>query len=416
MKFSKFGEKFTRKTGILQLMDDLGLALSGPKKMLMLGAGNPAHIPQVEVLWRRAMDRILKNGNEYERMIGDYQSQQGDSDYINALAGLFNDNYGWGISAKNICILPGSQTSFFYLFNLLAGEYNDSTKKKILLPIIPEYIGYEDQGISDDFFIAAKPLINYLDEHTYKYSIDFGHVNISDDIAAISISRPTNPTSNVITDDEVNKLSTLAKQHHIPLIIDNAYGAPFPQILFTETHPVRDEHIIHSFSLSKLGLPGTRTSIIIANEEIINALTSINAIAALASGNVGEYITREYIRSGEILKISKDLIRPYYKERSDNAIKMIHQNMNPNHPYYLHKSEGALFLWLWCRDLPITSQQLYERLKQRGVIVVPGEYFFPGLQGEWKHKYECLRISYSGKEEVVREGLGIIADEIKRVY
>ncbi len=47
----------------------------------------------------------------------------------------------------------------------------------------------------------------------------------------ICVSRPTNPTGNVITDEELLKLDAL-NQHGIPLVIDNAYGVPFPGIIF----------------------------------------------------------------------------------------------------------------------------------------------------------------------------------------
>ncbi|MCB0180850.1 MAG: valine--pyruvate transaminase, partial [Anaerolineae bacterium] len=74
------------------------------------------------------------------------------------------------------------------------------------------------------------------------------------------------------------------------------------------------------------------------------------------------------------------------------------------------------FVWLWFKDLPITSQTLYERLKQQGVLVVPGEYFFPGLQEEWAHKYECIRVNYALDNDIVRRGISIIADEVKKAY
>ena len=45
-------------------------------------------------------------------------------------------------------------------------------------------------------------------------------------IGAICCSRPTNPTGNVLTDGEMARLDTLAQEHGIPLIIDNAYGIP----------------------------------------------------------------------------------------------------------------------------------------------------------------------------------------------
>jgi valine--pyruvate aminotransferase len=73
-------------------------------------------------------------------------------------------------------------------------------------------------------------------------------------------------------------------------------------------------------------------------------------------------------------------------------------------------------LWLWFKGLPITCQELYERLKQRGVLVVPGQYFFPGLPGEWQHKHECIRVTYAQEKAVVRAGLRIIAEEVKRAY
>ncbi len=43
MNLSKFGEKFTRKAGITELMDDLGAAVANGD-MLMLGGGNTAFI------------------------------------------------------------------------------------------------------------------------------------------------------------------------------------------------------------------------------------------------------------------------------------------------------------------------------------------------------------------------------------
>ncbi|MGH8471682.1 MAG: valine--pyruvate transaminase, partial [Gammaproteobacteria bacterium] len=77
--------------------------------------------------------------------------------------------------------------------------------------------------------------------------------------------------------------------------------------------------------------------------------------------------------------------------------------------------EGAIFLWLWFKDLPITSEILYQRLKDRGVLVVPGHYFFPGMGAEAQGR-ECLRITYAQAQEVVEQGLAIVADEVRKAY
>lgn len=78
------------------------------------------------------------------------------------------------------------------------------------------------------------------------------------------------------------QLDTLAKQHAIPLLIDSAYGIPFPGIIFNQATPIWNENIILSMSLSKLGLPGCRCGIIIANETIISAISNMNGIISLS--------------------------------------------------------------------------------------------------------------------------------------
>jgi valine--pyruvate aminotransferase len=85
-------------------------------------------------------------------------------------------------------------------------------------------------------------------------------------------------------------------------------------------------------------------------------------------------------------------------------------------PYRIHKPEGAFFLWLWFPGLPIGSAALYQRLKARGVIIVPGHYFFPGLQEPWQHQFECIRVSYAPAADAVRAGIQIIAEEARRAF
>ncbi|MGE9268521.1 MAG: hypothetical protein ACQKBY_10525, partial [Verrucomicrobiales bacterium] len=67
---------------------------------------------------------------------------------------------------------------------------------------------------------------------------------------------------------------------------------------------------------------------------------------------------------------------------------------------------------------PITLPRADRRLKARGVLVVPGEFFFFGLpEGEGgDHASSCLRVTYTMPEEVVREGIRVIAEEVKKAF
>ncbi len=154
----------------------------------------------------------------------------------------------------------------------------------------------QTQVLDDGLFVANKPQIEFLPNGQFKYRVDFNTLEVTDDIGVICVSRPTNPTGNVITDEEVEHLDQLAKQHNIPLLIDNAYGVPFPGIIFSEATPFWNENVILCMSLSKLGLPGTRCGIIIANEEIIEAVSNMNGIISLAPGGIGPALALEMLK------------------------------------------------------------------------------------------------------------------------
>jgi len=396
-------------------MDDLGNALSGDGRMLMLGGGNPAHIPEVQRVFRARMQAILANGDEFARMIGNYDAPQGEHDFIAALAKLLHEIYGWDIGPRNIALTSGSQSGFFMLFNMLAGEFDDGSIRRILLPVTPEYIGYADLGLCEDFFLAQRATIEHLDGRMFKYHVNFDDLVVDDSVGAICVSRPTNPTGNVLTDEEIAHLGSLAAAHDVPLIIDNAYGAPFPHIIFTEVNPVWNARTILCMSLSKMGLPGLRTGIVIASEEIIDGMSAVNAILNLATGSMGAVLSLDLVRSGAIIDISRNSITPYYRERAEQAVAWMHDAFE-GIDYYIHKPEGAIFLWVWFRGLSASSQELYERLKQRGVVVLSGHYFFPGLADDWAHMHECIRVTYSQEPRIVEEGIRIMGDEVRRIF
>ena len=413
MKFSRFASRFNSESGIVQLMDDLGNAMAGKSDMLMLGGGNPSHIPAVQQYFRDSLHRLIDNPSRFAHVVGNYELPQGNKAFIEAIVSMLNKQYDWAISSNNVAVTIGSQSAFFYLFNMFTGDTESGDQQQILLPITPEYIGYADVGLSDRPFYAYRPVIEQLEANFFKYHIDFKDLKISDNTGAICVSRPTNPTGNVITDDELDELTKLAESNRIPLILDNAYGAPFPNIIFTETSPSWNRNIIYCMSLSKVGLPGTRTGIVIADEEVIRLVRNMNAIINLAPANFGAMIATDLVNSGELLRLSQLVIKPYYQEKVTHAVAVIKQEMAGLN-YYIHKPEGAIFLWLWLPDLPITTLELYQRLKEKNVLVIPGEYFFPGLEDDdWEHKHQCLRITYSMDSSVVEAGIKIIADEIK---
>src|SRR6188768_3149763 len=130
--FSHLGELLSGPSGIQELMDDLGEAFSVAPDMRMLGGGNPAAIPQMQKLWRDRMRELLEDSGKLDRALLNYDPPGGGPVFREIFAAFLRRECGWNVNSENVCVLPSSQTAFFLLFNLLAGE-GGGGKKRILL-------------------------------------------------------------------------------------------------------------------------------------------------------------------------------------------------------------------------------------------------------------------------------------------
>nr|WP_299038641.1 valine--pyruvate transaminase [uncultured Psychrobacter sp.] len=436
MKFSKFGQKFIQPTGISQLMDDLGDALKSDKPVNMLGGGNPARIEAVNELFLETYQALGNDGSFREDInstatssMANYSNPQGDAGFIDALVGFFNRHYDWNLTSENIALTNGSQNAFFYLFNLFGGafkdEQNESVDKSILLPLTPEYIGYSDVHVEGQHFTAVLPHIDEVnhdgEEGFFKYRVDFEALeNLpalkEGRIGAICCSRPTNPTGNVLTDEEMAHLAEIAKRYDVPLIIDNAYGMPFPNIIYSDVTLNWDDNTILCFSLSKIGLPGVRTGIIVAAPEVIAAVSAMNAVVNLSPTRFGASIATPLVENDAIKDLSDNDIKPFYQQQAKIAVTLLKKELG-DYPLVIHKPEGAIFLWLWFKDLPVTTLELYDILKEKGTLIVPSEYFFPGVDvSDYQHAHECIRMSIAADEQTLIDGIAVIGEVVRGLY
>ena len=396
-------------------MNDLGEIQSAQRPFNLLGGGNPARIPEVESRFRLAIEQLVRQDGNFEHFIGHYDGPQGNLLFRQSIAELLKKECDWPVAADNIAVTNGSQESFFILFNLFAGEHDDNQFRRILLPLTPEYIGYFDAGLGQDLFRTYRPKIEHLGPHRFKYRVDFDNLTVAADVGALCVSRPTNPTGNVLTDAELEQLRQLAAEHNVPLLIDGAYGLPFPNIVFSQATPMWDDNTIVCLSLSKIGLPGVRTGIVVANTQVTQAIRGANAILNLAPSSFGPLLAQQLLNSGQLIDLAENNIQPYYRSRLEQAMHWLDVALDGT-PYRIHVAEGAFFLWLWLEGLPVSSDVLYQRLKVRDTLVISGSHFFPNSGASWPHRHECLRISYAQAPDQVEQGIRIIGEEVRSAY
>jgi valine--pyruvate aminotransferase len=405
-QFSSYGEHYSQHAGIVELMDDLGSALRNNPQMLMMAGGTPARIPAAEQLFQATLQQLAADAASTQLLLGRYQEPKGDLAIRELLAAQLREEYAWALTADNIALSNGGQSAFGILANMLAGDSSQG-EKRIHFPLVPEYLGYADIGLSADFFSGAKPQITLLENSLFKYTLDRA-ATIPVDAAALCISRPTNPSGNVLTDAEVSFLDAAARRRGIPLIIDAAYGLPFPALHYSDdTHAYWSDNVIWLLSLSKVGLPGVRSGFVIASAEIIEAFSRANTILNLASGNLGPALAARLLPSKQLQKLSREVLQPWYAAKASTAVNVIREALK-NIPCHIHKPEGAFFLWLWFPELATSSQELYTRLKAQGLLVIPGENSFMGLAEPWAHSRQCLRLSYAVSDDTLQRGAAIL--------
>ncbi|NJN04689.1 MAG: valine--pyruvate transaminase [Leptolyngbyaceae cyanobacterium SL_1_1] len=415
---TQFGEQMSHLTGVRAIMKDIieTLQAGQGREFINLSAGNPVILPEVEQLWRDCTADLLAS-SEYGEVVCRYGSSQGYRPFIEAVLDDFNQRYGLNFSDRNILITPGSQALYFYAANALGGYTTDGQLKQIVLPLSPDYTGYGGVTLHPEALKAYRPTLDLgFEPHRFKYRPDFSQLEINEQTGFVLFSRPCNPTGNVLTHEEVQKIAALAAPHNIPVMIDSAYAPPFPALNFTEMEPIFGPNLIHCMSLSKAGLPGERIGIALGDERMIQVLQSFQTNLCIHSSRYGQAIAARAIASGALAEISETVIRPHYQRKFDILEETLDQAMPTSVPWFLHRGEGAIFAWLWFQDLPMTDWQFYQELKQYGVIVVPGSPFFPGLKTDWPHMHQCIRISLTATHDEIVVALRHLANLVDRVY
>ena len=417
LALSQFGSQMSQLTGVRAIMKDIieTLRNSEGREFINLSAGNPVILPEVEQLWRDCTQELL-DSDEYGEVVCRYGSSQGYTPLIEAIVQDFNTRYGLELSDRHILITGGSQALYLYAANAFGGYTTSGELKQVVLPLCPDYTGYGGVSLTPEALLAYKPTLE-IDEvrHRFKYRPDFSQLEINQQTGCVIFSRPCNPTGNVISDEEVTKIAHLAASYDVPVLVDSAYAPPFPALNFTEMTPQFGDNIIHCMSLSKAGLPGERIGIAIGDPQLIGILESFQTNACIHSSRYGQAIAAKAISSGKLADLALNVIRPHYRRK----IKVLANTLDaamPDIPWYLHQGEGAIFAWLWLKDLPMTDWEFYQELKQVGVIVVPGSTFFPGLREDWQHKQQCLRISLTATETEIAEAMKRLAQVAQQVY
>lgn len=413
VSISTLGGKMNHLSGVRAIMNDIEQTLKSSKgSFVNLSPGNPLIIPKIKTLLQNQNKKLI-DSLEYEEIMCKYGATSGYRPFITSFLNYFNNKYNLNFKEENVLVTPGSQLAYYYAINTFAGIFDNGIIKKVFLPQSPEYTGYSNMGIDHSLLKAIKPSIVFIGDHEFKYHINFDEFDLTD-VGVIIFSRPCNPSGNILSDDETQKIIKLAKKRNIPVIIDSAYAPPIPNLCYSDMRMFFDSNVINIMSFSKAGLAGERIGVVIGQNEFIDPLKAFQANACIHAPKTGQVILIDAFKILENICLND--LKAFYVNKITMVNELFRKHLKKNVPYFLHTTEGTFFKWIWFKDLPINDWELYKKLKENRVIVVPGSTFFPGINDKWKHKEECIRISTTASNQDIRSGIKKISEVINTLY
>ncbi|RSN15386.1 valine--pyruvate transaminase [Nonomuraea sp. WAC 01424] len=412
MKLSKSGEKMSDMSGLRSIMEDVATSTAaGASDWLNLSIGNPAQIKEVVDTWRDLTATVV--AEDFSLTSSRYGPSRGMPALVDEIVAHFNTRYGWGITADNVAVGPGSQMLFFIATALFAGEVTDGSFQRVVLPMTPDYPGYLGLSMDPDGVTGIAPKIELTGDRSFQYAFDFEALERCPEIGMLLLSSPSNPTGRSIDGDELARLIDVARRRDVPLIVDHAYGTPFPRVAASRVAPQWDEHLINCFTLSKAGLPAERIGFAIGPSRYIRAMVSFMANSVLHAPQLMQRVAARALSSGLLDRLASTVISPFYRTRRLYAERLLADLLPDSIDWRLHAGEGGMFCWLWIDHDWFDDMALYRLMKTKKVFVVPGRHFFgkpASTTSEAPHAKRCFRISLTADEHVIAEGVARIAE------
>jgi valine--pyruvate aminotransferase len=416
MEFSLTGRQMAGPTGLRSIMDDIATSTAGSSagEWLNLSIGNPALIPEVVAMWRGLTERALASG--FAESSCQYGPSRGAPRLVGAIADYFNARYRWGIGDQNIVVGPGSQMLCFIAAALFAGPRPPGSPVPGLAPVVlpaePDYTGYQGLCMHPGGIAGIGSAPDPADGRSFRYRLDLDAVERRRDAGMLLLSSPSNPASRYLTAAELDGLTGIARRRDIPLVLDHAYGEPFPRIAHTEAPPVFDPSVINCFSVSKAGLPGERIGFAIGPAHYIAPMVAFLANSALHASRLAQAAVAIGLESGEIDATVASVIGPFYATRRKIAEKLLLDTLPDDVDWRLHAADGGMFAWLWINEDWFDDLALYQSLKARKVFVAPGRNFFTDPARPDGHGTRCFRVALTTDEDILAEGIGRIAEAL----
>lgn len=315
--------------------------------------------------------------------VNHYGSPMGLLDLRKELISYIFKKYAVNFSLSNILITHGCTGALAILCTLLL-----QADDEVILPT-PTYPAYENVIK----IAGARPIFLPLLERTNLIA----HVDsaITKKTKAVIFANPSNPTGELLSQEQLQELAAWCAERKIYLIIDEVYEEYVFDASFNSIAPyiLSSPYLIRVSSFSKnFAMSGWRIGYMIIPEHLFEKAYTIQDSIFICPSVIGQYAALAALRHYE----HYSLFSSYIKENKNFICSQLQELKDKN---LISFNEPAAAFYLFVKtSYEDTIPLCFDIAKKSGVTVVPGCAFGPGFSS-------YIRICFARERDVLEEGI-----------
>ena len=363
----------------------------GEDKVYDFSIGNPSVSTPNEI--DDAILDLIKN----DKTVHGYTSSIGNNEVREAIASDLNKRYNTSYTKDYIYMTCGAASAIAIALKAIIEKETDE-----VLALAPYFTEYRV------FAIGAGATFKVVPPDMDSFSINFKDLEkcINENTKAVIVNSPNNPTGNVYSEEEINRLASILVNkekeygHDIYIICDEPYREIVYDDITLPHIPSLYHNTILCYSYSKsLSLPGERIGYVLVSPRCNDAKNLV--LACLGAGRVMGYICASSLFQKVIAMNASSIsdLKQYDENRKllYNGLKEI--------GYDCIYPKGAFYLFV--KALEDDAYSFMEHAKKYNLVLVPSDNF--GVTG-------YMRLAYCVKKETIinsMEAFDKLHDEYK---
>lgn len=298
----------------------------------------------------------------------------------------YKKTYNVDIDEEQILLTPGTSGAFLVAYTLTLRH------KENLGLSDPSYPCYKNFA----HMLDINPIFMNIDKST-NYQLTVEHLK-GNDIQALQISSPANPTGNLYDKQNLKELIEYCDKENISFISDELYhGLTYEEEAHSALEFSKNVFVINGFS-KYYCLPGLRLGWIIVPKELVREAEIIAQNIFISAPTLSQYAALEAFDE-DYLKSIKDI----FKDRRDYLYGELNDIFEVD-----AKPQGAFYLWAnvskYTDDSFAFSKTLLEEIH---IATTPGVDFGSNKTEQY------LRFAYTRDIEHMKEGIKRLKEYLK---